>query len=197
MSKGDVTQLLIACLGWGSLVWDARDLPIRREWFRDGPFVQVEFARVSMDGRLTLVIDPRAHPVRVLWAQMTSESLRSAREALGVREGIKDGGQSKSIGVWERGEADPLTIPNLAVWATAHQLDAVIWTALKPRRSREDDLPPTEEQVIDYLKTLRGPACDSARKYVQRAPRQVDTDFRRAIETRLGWTHDPGSSASP
>src|SRR5690348_5301348 len=52
----------IACLGWGSLVWDPRALPIQREWFKDGPFAPIEFTRKSTDGRITLVIDPSAHP---------------------------------------------------------------------------------------------------------------------------------------
>lgn len=37
----------IAIIGWGSLVWDPRDLPIESPWHDDGPELPIEFARIS------------------------------------------------------------------------------------------------------------------------------------------------------
>lgn len=62
----------IAILGWGSLIWHPRDLPISGDWQPGGPVLPIEFSRISDNGlpapqstasrqagRLTLVIDER------------------------------------------------------------------------------------------------------------------------------------------
>lgn len=47
----------IAIIGWGSLIWDPRELPREGVWQEDGPIIKIEFSRVSQDCRLTLVVD--------------------------------------------------------------------------------------------------------------------------------------------
>ena len=131
----------IACLAWGSLVWDPRQLPNPPGVVKDGPFAPVEFTRQSDDGRITLVIDPKAEPVRVLWAHMLSSSLHDAQKALRDREGITATNWLSRIGSWRIGDSPPRDIPELPQWAEDRDLDAVVWTALPPRFDGETRSP--------------------------------------------------------
>jgi len=185
--------MMIACLGWGSLVWDPRELPIRKEWFKDGPFVPVEFTRQSTDGRITLVIEAHAMPMRVLWALMVPADLQVAERALCRREGIRDKDCSSGIGSWQHEQAAPANIPGLSTWAEGHGVDAVVWTALGSRFKNEDRSPSADE-VIEYLRELRGSIRECAKRYVEQTPAQIDTDYRREIEAVLGWTCKQGVS---
>lgn len=186
----------IACLGWGSLIWDPRELPIQRYWFEDGPFVPVEFTRQSSDGRMTLVFEPGATPVRVLWAVMLSSDLQSARKALRDREGIRRNDWTSLIGSWQRGESDPEPIPELAEWAQARGVDAVVWIALGPNFNSQN-ISPSIDQVLEYLRNLKGSVRDEAERYIRCAPRQIDTEYRCRIEKELGWSYrDCRSGAS-
>jgi hypothetical protein len=59
----------IAVLGWGSLLWEQGVLRLASRWRTDGPWLPIEFARLSDRGRLTLVIHPespaqQAYPTR-------------------------------------------------------------------------------------------------------------------------------------
>lgn len=178
--------LKIACLAWGSLVWDPRGLPIRPEWFKDGPCAPVEFTRQSFDGRMTLVIDPTSTPLRLLWAHMLPVELAAAKEVLRVREGVARTCGLSKIGSWQRGDGAPFNIPDLPQWADARGLDAAIWTALEPR-FRGEERSPSVDEVIGYLGALHGPSRERAKQYIERAPRQIDTDYRHQIEAEMGW----------
>ncbi|MFZ0511722.1 MAG: hypothetical protein WAM14_08965 [Candidatus Nitrosopolaris sp.] len=81
----------IACVGWGSLIWDPRDLPIQRCWFKDSPqaLLPIEFARHSSNDRITLVIVPDARYVRSLWTPMIVPDIDTAKIKLAECEGIK------------------------------------------------------------------------------------------------------------
>lgn len=175
----------IACLGWGSLVWDARELPITRHWYEDGPLIKVEFARQSSDGRITLVTTERGSLVRSLWALMTCHSLEEAKAALALREGLK-ANANKHIGALTKGDSDPVGVEGLGDWLARQNLDAVVWTALPPKLDNSEAFS-TEAAILAYLSSLRGPSYDLAREYVEKTPRQIDTAYRRAIEAQLGW----------
>jgi len=173
----------IACLGWGSLVWDPGGLPVEEKcWHKDGPMASVEFTRKSKNGRMTLVIEPNATPVPLLWNIMTSSDLKLAEEALRVRE---DTLQS-NIGTWLRGLPSPEAIPNLAQWANEREVDAVVWTALGPKFCALNDSP-SIEQVVEYLGGLTGKTRTIAERYIRCAPKQIDTEYRRRIIAVLGW----------
>ena len=178
---------MIACLGWGSLVWDARELPIHRQWFMDGPIVKVEFLRQSQDKRITLVIHASAEPVRSLWALMVVRTIDEAKRALAARERIIDNNMNEHIGCWSRGDADRACINEIGAWATSRGIEHVVWTALPPKFNGTSDICPTPEDVVTHLQKLRGPERDNAENYIRRTPAQIDTPYRKVIEARLGW----------
>jgi hypothetical protein len=156
---------------------------------QDGPFAPVEFRRKSGDGRITLVLDPEAVPVRLLWAHVLLTDLKDAKRALADREGLTAGDWQKHIGGWRAGEPTPNMIPDLPEWAKTRGLDAVIWTALEPKLDTVSS--PSAEQIISYLRSLAGPKRDLAERYIRCTPRQIDTEYRHQIEAALGWSYRP------
>lgn len=182
---------IIACLGWGSLVWDPRGLPIQRTWFEDGPFVNVEFMRQSEDGRITLVLEPSVAPVRSLWAVMDATDIGTARKDLRMREGIPEKNEQNHIGSWSAGQPASQPLPKCVIrlsdWAQARGVEHVVWTALPPK-FKESNQTPSQQDVINYLIGLTGTIRDNAERYIRFAPKQIDTGYRRAIEAALHWT---------
>ena len=177
----------IVCLGWGSLIWNHGDLPVKSEWFDDGPSVQVEFVRQSNNGRITLVLDRGAPPVQALWAVMESANLSAARDAQGAREGISPHAWGRRIGAWPlRGEPLPELVLDLPAWARERDIDGVVWTAL-PSKFGNEERTPTGEEVVHYFAGLSGSVREGAEEYVRKTPRQIDTPYRQMIEAALGW----------
>ena len=176
---------MIGCLGWGSLIWDPRELPVG-EWQPQGPEVNVEFVRQSSRDRLTLAIHGEADAVTSLWARMTVDRLDAAVVALAKREGTT----VHNVGRWSTGASDPANVANLGSWAAQQGIDSVIWTALGPKFQHNDGRPrtaaPTADDAVAYLRQIsnEGKAA-KAEEYVRRAP--VDTAYRQRIVRSLGW----------
>jgi len=186
MPKGTIVPR-IACIGWGSLCWDPRELPITGGWRNDGPFVRVEFLRRSKDGRITLVLDESAVPVPALWTLLNVADVKAATLTLQAREGIPLKNIDSDIGVWTAGGKAPPLIEALPKWAEERELDAVVWTNL-PRKFHPSGRRAEVEEIIDYLQRLTGPKRDAAEQYVRKAPAQISTAYRAIIAAALGWT---------
>jgi hypothetical protein len=149
---------------------------------------QVEFVRQSQDGRITLVLEPSAPPVRSLWAVMDHTDIGDAREALRRREGVSKE-RLAEIGKWLKGDPSPESIFDLSEWATSHGVEGVVWTALPSKFANAEKHTPTIEQALEHLVGLTGTARDTAERYIRCTPRQIDTPYRRRIEAALQWTY--------
>lgn len=179
---------MIACLGWGSLVWDPRELPVQGKWFEDGPPLRVEFARQSSDGRLTLVLLPTGTEVRSLWAPFSVSDIAEARKALGKRERLAEKNHEKQIAIWSAADKNASDPSSIGAWAQRVGLSAAVWTALPPRFHGEDGRVPTVEEAIQYVRDLPHEQRRNAERYIRMAPRQVDTLYRRRFELEFGRT---------
>lgn len=177
----------IAVLGWGSLIWNPRNLSISSKWFKDGPHIPIEFARISNDDRLTVVVYPDAKRIRVLWAYMDYRRLEDAIKNLIKREETI----RKYIGYVDistdkyRSNVVPEITTYITEWANKKNIDAVIWTDLYSNFEKVTGAKFNEENVIKYLKNLKPNAKKKATEYVKRAPFQIQTELRKIIEECL------------
>jgi hypothetical protein len=178
----------IACLGWGSLKWDTGDLPVRGEWFEDGPMLPIEFARHSSRNRITLVLVPEAPIVQSLWIRLFPNDLATAKAALAAREGIETRIDER-IGHWSASSRSAgCSVDAIAQWGETKDLDAVVWTALPPKFDGQDGRVPTAGELVTFLRNLPAQSRIDAEEYVRRTPRQINTPYRRLLEIEFGWT---------
>jgi len=186
----------IAIIGWGSLIWDPRELKTKSPWVDDGPDLPVEFARKSNNGRVTLVVYFGVDPSRTCWVLSKFDKLDDAREDLRKRE------NSSNVlvihGVTKNGEPigppDGLTsvFDSVKTWLRGKRelgLDAAIWTGLKSNWGDFPELaqPFSPGAVVAYLKTLDGKGMELAKKYFVKAPRWIETPVRTKVIEELGW----------
>jgi len=179
----------IAYIGWGSLIWNQGSLKLKGTWQSDGPYLPVEFARVSQDRRLTLVLYRGASPVQTLWTYAEDENLNAAIKGLKIREGAS----ANRIGYLSlrNGKSRCRVIEDLVFviesWLKDKGLDAAVWTDLPANFAERTGMAFTSENAISYLKSLEGEALAAARNYIVNAPASIDTPIRRAVGEDMGW----------
>ena len=178
----------IAVLGWGSLIWDRRDLPIVGEWQHGGPILPIEFSRISSNGRLTLVIDEEhGADVPTRYARSAGGSLTDAIDGLWNREGRPPRDRIGFVNLvsdteqdWSR-QRHPAACDRIKAWARAQNWEAVVWTALISNFSEKRGESYSSEAAARYFSDLTGETRIRAAEYVGKAPQEVDTPFRRLV----------------
>jgi hypothetical protein len=179
----------IAMLGWGSLVWDPRELPHYGPWKTGGPSLPIELARVSSDSRLTLVIDPAATPVPTRYALSPRSDILDAVEDLRRREGTV----RKNIGfvILATGENSRTqfheqhdVLDSVSTWCEREGMAGCVWTALPPNFRAELEVEFSAAEAVRYLERLGTSAREIALKYIRNAPPEVDTQVRREVSRR-------------
>ena len=184
----------IAILGWGSLFWQPKDLAFDKEfgWKEDGPTLPIEFARISKDGRLTLVITENGTKVPVLYALSDYQSVEEAVLNLAVREGSGRG----SIGSYDKTKNefshDVFFKQNILDWIKNTEFDAVIWTNIRENWDIKNEKGEIIRNInpdkrIEYLKELERNTSVLAEEYIRKTPKQIKTKYRSLIEDQLNW----------
>lgn len=174
----------IAVLAWGSLYWDKRELKIVDDWTNGGVILPIEFARISKDGRLTLVITEKyGTAIETYWAISKYSKLEEAIENLRAREDTN----TKGIGFVDLNSnkkqsklSQPL-LDNISAWAKEKVLDAVIWTDLESNFSEKQGKEFSYENAEKYLMTLNREAKKIADEYIKKAPELTMTKLRKRI----------------
>jgi len=173
----------IAVLGWGSLVWCRAQLQIKSAWQRDGPRLEIEFARISKDGRLTLVIHPGSGEQQVYWAVSEFEDVTATIENLADREGCA----KSKIGV-ERREHASADVP-IGDWLKRNEdVDAAVWTNLRSNWVDKRDKEFSCEDALLYVRDLGRQKRARAELYVRNAPSQIQTNLRQRLRSELRWS---------
>jgi len=183
----------IAVIGWGSLIWKPGTLNIVGDWESDGPLLPIEFARVSADKRLTLVIKPGYNVVQTLWALSGFKHFNTAIENLMDRE---ETSSLENIGfvnlcnnTLSNRRLTELEIQHVSNWCEGKNLDAVIWTDLGPNFFNKTKQNFTKQNLVNYLTQLSIDApqnYETAKEYILNTPPQIKTRYRDALEGAIG-----------
>ncbi len=185
-----LTKMKIAFLGWGSLIWDQRILKTKGGWHNDGPLLPIEFARISNDGRITLVLHPRVKTSQALWIWANFSNLDEAIENLCKREETNEGriGYVSITDKQNRRLVAPSIIKEISAWARKKDIQAVVWTNLPSNFTEKLEKPFNLENTIEYLLELKENSPEKYKKaveYIKKTPVQVQTNNRQQIEEVL------------
>lgn len=181
----------IAVIGWGSVVWNPGSLDLASLWHKDGPELPIEFARLSGNGTITLVVTHIwGTPVRTYWAKSGKTCMDKARLDLQARERTPDianiGGVTASGEIFGRVRFEQVG-QMIYPWLLDRNLQGAVWTGLREKALEQL----TDEDRIEWVEGLPVDADSQIELYVRRAPLQVRTPVREWFTEQFGWDAIP------
>ncbi|MFX1297126.1 MAG: hypothetical protein ACFFD2_20020 [Promethearchaeota archaeon] len=174
-------------LGWGSLVWEQREMPkIKGKWQSGGPIIPIEFSRISASRKniLTLVIDPKnGTEVTTKYAISSRLDLSDAICDLRTREGtvVRYIGFVDLVNGIERCNVFPKLSNHIGSWAIDNGFDSVVWTDLPPNFKEKSGNEFSINNAVKYLHSLDEDAAKDARKYIINTPQEIQTKLRQFL----------------
>ena len=142
-----------------------------------------EFTRVSSNNRVTLIIEENSSPVRTLWSLMLHSNLDDCINALMTREGTT----KENIHYTSVNDTSEDNIKStIKKWLSEKNIVSAIWTGLSYSKKTNNKRPALRD-IVKHLEQLAGNERRFAEEYIRNAPRQIDTEYRREIENKLGW----------
>lgn len=182
----------IVILGWGSLLWDKRPEFDEQhdEWQFDGPYLKIEFSRVSKtrSGALTLVLD--AKDGASCQVAYTLSKRKDPDDAIcDVRS--REGTTLKNVGYYFADNSRYQARNNEALkaiqyWASERKIDLVIWTDLESNFQEKSNFNMTFsiEAALCHIQALDSEGKAKASEYIWRTSTFVTTPLRTALETQ-------------
>lgn len=186
----------IAVIGWGSLIWNPKDLNIidknPESWKNDGPELPIEFSRISIDGRLTLVISDEKDIkcVKTLWNYYNGNNLKVAKKDLVKREGC-DVDEIGVLSLNQKKYSENNTNLKLKKWldiiGTQYKIESIVWANLQSNFADKGYTKTIEENIFNYLNTLKDKPdiWEVTKNYILKTPSQIQTQYRSEIEKYL------------
>ena len=173
----------IACLAWGSLIWNPAFNSNVKAWHEDGPYLPIEFCRAENDSGLTPVICMNALHSQVMWSALAIDSIEKASDALRECESISS---TRFNGIGSM-VANSLDSGSIGRWCIEKEVDAIVWIALPPKFDQVEGRIPSLDQALAYLNNITDEAREHTKKIIERAPNKISTPYRDAIANKFGW----------
>ena len=146
----------IVYLGWGSLLWNYKDLKID-DWQQIDLQLPLEFSRMSQDGRLTLVIDEKNGAINKIWStQAHYKNIDIAINALKKREKTLKSAISYINLPKKRyriRNTSPKLTQEIVMWALKEKIDVIIWTDLSSNWQQIRGKEYSIEDALQYFKS--------------------------------------------